>query len=319
MRGGPNGNGPWDRGRGPASYSNNPTVGTPGLIRSCTPMVRQTDLDKATRVAQADASPLGSEHGSEQITLSVVTPAYNEADGIEVTVRGWLEFLDQARWVERYEIVVGDDGSTDDTAAIVTSLTRAGNPVQIVQLGRNRGAGVALHAAIQATTLDWVLLMDSDGQFAIEDSERLFDAICISDADMAVGRRPAKRDRMILRLGSSASARLGAAAIGRGDLDINSAMKLSRGELIRSLPLEARHLNYSSDVLMKALESGASVVGADVGHSSRDFGESSALPLRDGLARMLFTAYSLIRAFAIRCGVLEVQMDRDRRPKDRPH
>lgn len=249
-----------------------------------------------------------SANGQGSISVSVAAPAYNEADGIKQTLDEWLQFLQGAPWVANYEIVIADDGSTDDTARVVSSLDVNGDFVKLVSLDRNRGAGVALRAAIRATEMDWVLLLDSDGQFAIEDSTLLYDELIRTGADIVVGsRRTKKEDRLLLRLGSRASAALSASAAKRADLDLNSALKLGRGEVMRALNLEARHLNYSSDVTLKGLEAGAVVVGVSVGHRSRESGKSSAAPLRDGFARIIFTAYSLLRAFAIRHGILDVE------------
>ena len=249
-----------------------------------------------------------SANGQTAISVSVAAPAYNEADGIEQTLDEWLQFLQGAPWVANYEIVIADDGSTDDTARVVSSLAVGNDPVKLVKLDRNRGAGVALRAAIRATEMDWVLLLDSDGQFAIEDSTLLYDELIRTRADIVVGSRSTKKeDRLLLRLGSRVSAALSASAAKRSDLDLNSALKLGRGEVMRALNLEARHLNYSSDVTLKGLEAGALVVGVSVGHQPRKSGKSSAAPLRDGFARMIFTAYSLLRAFAIRHGILDVE------------
>ena len=240
-------------------------------------------------------------------SLSVAAPAFNEGPGIRALINEWLRYLDVAPWVSSYEIVIADDGSTDSTAEIVETIGTEGKPVKLVRLVRNRGAGVALREAIKATEMDWVLLIDSDGQFDIEDSALLHEALVQTGADLAIGTRRAKEDRVALRLGSRASAALSAHALGRKDLDLNSALKLGRGDLMRSLNLEARHLNYSADVALKASESGARIVGVSVGHGSRVAGESSATLTRDGFARLVFTFYSLIRSFAIKRGVLDVK------------
>ncbi len=236
--------------------------------------------------------------------LSVATPAFNEEHGIEAVLMTWCAYLENQPWIDRFEIVVADDGSSDTTAQIVREIATRGFPIRLVSLKVNGGAGVALRAAVRATKAPWVLLMDSDGQFDIRDMETMYDAALSLGADLVVGNRIGKADSTILRVGSYISNALVARAIGALHVDTNSAMKLIRGPLVRGLPLEARHLNYSSDVLAKAAESGARIIPVPVRHSRRAAGTSSARVISDGLARALFTGYCLYRSFLVRHGTI---------------
>jgi len=101
------------------------------------------------------------------IRLSVAAPAYNEAAGIEAVIANWSAFL-STQPLESFEIVVCDDGSTDGTGAILDRLVLSCPQLRPLHFARNQGAAAALNAAIAATKGDWVLLTDSDGQFAIE-------------------------------------------------------------------------------------------------------------------------------------------------------
>src|SRR5262245_33648310 len=83
--------------------------------------------------------------------LSIVVPAFNEGERIERTLRRVREFLKE-RGIDA-EIVVADDGSTDNTSAIVERLasTEPGAEVRVVRLDRNQGKGAALRAGVAAT------------------------------------------------------------------------------------------------------------------------------------------------------------------------
>ncbi len=239
--------------------------------------------------------------------VSVVAPAFNEGDGIAVVTRQWCAILTQMPWVERFEIVIADDGSTDNTVAVLRTLQNDGLPIRLVELGANRGAGVALKEGLSNSRGDYVLLTDSDGQFDLRDSQQLWAVLLTSGADMVVGNRPEKRDNILLRIGSRASAAAIQYALGTQTIDVNSAFKLGHGPFMRALPLEARHLNYSADVLCKAIEFGGVVAACTVSHSQRRAGTSSAKLLEDGAARIAFTGYCLLRQALIRRRVIDIQ------------
>ncbi|MDC8772405.1 glycosyltransferase family 2 protein [Paucibacter sp. hw8] len=97
--------------------------------------------------------------------LSVVLPAFNEALNLtELLPALALAFKDQARQVE---LLVVDDGSSDDTALAVQALIHQGLPVRLLRLSRNFGKEAALCAGLDAADGDAVIIMDADGQHPI--------------------------------------------------------------------------------------------------------------------------------------------------------
>src|SRR5262245_15376713 len=96
-------------------------------------------------------------------TLCVVAPCYNEAAGIRgfyETLRGVLASLGDLD----YRIVLVDDGSSDDTLAVLNELAARDPRVQVYSLSRNFGHQVALTAGIDMARGDALILMDSDLQ-----------------------------------------------------------------------------------------------------------------------------------------------------------
>ena len=74
--------------------------------------------------------------------LSIVIPAYNEADRLPRTLRetlAWLRSSDTA-----HEIIVVDDGSEDQTAAIVTTMAQSAQSLRLIRLAQNSGKGFAV-------------------------------------------------------------------------------------------------------------------------------------------------------------------------------
>jgi hypothetical protein len=94
--------------------------------------------------------------------LSVVAIAYNEAESVTPVVRELLEAL--ARAGIGFEVVLVDDGSTDDTAARMRELAAADPRVRVVSYRQNRGIGGALRAGFDAAAGDFVTWIPADGQ-----------------------------------------------------------------------------------------------------------------------------------------------------------
>ncbi len=106
--------------------------------------------------------------------LSVVIPAYNEANRLPPTLVEIVRYLsDHPRWMPA-EILVVDDGSRDSTAAVVrNTATRAGITIECLVHGRNLGKGAAVRTGFAAARGDAILLCDADLATPIEELDEL--------------------------------------------------------------------------------------------------------------------------------------------------
>ena len=94
--------------------------------------------------------------------LSVVTPVYNEAEGLPKLIEELRAVLDPL--ADEYEIIIVDDGSNDDTLDVLVDLQRADRRVRWVGLSRNFGHQAALLAGLERARGDVVISMDADLQ-----------------------------------------------------------------------------------------------------------------------------------------------------------
>lgn len=239
---------------------------------------------------------------SEPISLSVAAPAYNEAEGIAAVVAEWHDFL-AAQELADFEIVICNDGSKDETGAILDRLAQAYPRLRPLHFDINQGAAAALNAAIIATRGDWVLLLDSDGQFPIQNLPDMLAALRQSGALAAVGIRR-KKDVAFARFGSWSSGVLCNMAHGSRLKDFNSAFKLVSGPVLRGLGLEAKGMNYSTEVTSRLLERGIVPVEVTIEHRPRVTGVSSMKLARGARDRFLFVLYIILRQALLKRGIL---------------
>lgn len=115
----------------------------------------------------------------EPIQVSVVIPAYNAAGSILETLNSVLMQTEQ-----RFEIIVADDFSTDNTAELVAGVAAADTRVRLLRLPANDGPGSARNSAVDAARGVWIALLDADDTYHPQRLERLFDLASRTGADM---------------------------------------------------------------------------------------------------------------------------------------
>jgi len=235
--------------------------------------------------------------------LSVAAPAYNEAAGIESVVAEWHRFLCEQDGLAEFEIVICNDGSRDRTGDILDRLTLPFPQLRPLHFARNQGGAAALNAAIAATRFDWVLLLDSDGQFPIANLPAMLAALRQSGGRVAIGVRH-KKDRAFAQFGSWASGWVCNLVHGSRLHDFNSAFKLVWGPTLRGLGLEAKGMNYSTEVTSRLLERGIVPVEVSIEHRPRTSGTSSMKLVRGAAHRFLFVTYIALRQLLLGLGIL---------------
>ena len=120
------------------------------------------------------------------MSYSFVIPAYNEGVRLRPTLHALIRHIQEQNWDA--EILVVNDGSTDDTAQIVREYGKAHPQVLLVENPGNRGKGFSVRNGMLHAHGDICLFSDADLSSPIAEAQKLFDAIA-HGADIAIGSR----------------------------------------------------------------------------------------------------------------------------------
>jgi dolichyl-phosphate beta-glucosyltransferase len=132
----------------------------------------------------------------EPATYSVILPAYNESARIAATLDRILAHASDRGWT--VEVIVVNDGSSDDTAAIVREYAAKHAALRLLENPGNRGKGYSVRNGMLHAAGDILLFSDADLSSPIEEADKLFGAIA-GGADIAIGSRWVDRRLQIRR------------------------------------------------------------------------------------------------------------------------
>jgi hypothetical protein len=208
--------------------------------------------------------------------LSLCLPCYNEAEVIEEVLFGACAVLPE--FLDEFEIVVVDDGSTDGTAAVVERIARRNHCVRLVRHERNRGYGAAVATALRAAQGEWICFTDGDGQFNLLDLPQLL--VHAQNADVAVGYRHRRADNVVRRLNAYGWNWLIRCLVGLRVRDLDCAFKLFPRWVVDRLELTAHGACISAQILAQCVGGGLAVSEVPVNHFPRSAGKATGANLR---------------------------------------
>jgi glycosyltransferase involved in cell wall biosynthesis len=218
--------------------------------------------------------------------LQLVIPAYNEQARLPRTLRELRRHVRDLRSLARpVEVIVVDNASTDDTAAVARAADSAGLRVRVIGCP-TRGKGAAVRAGIQATDASIVGFMDADGATSLDALEEACRRLALG-ADVAIGSRgtegavTAARHSWLRERGAR-TYRACTARVVPGIEDTQCGFKLMAGDLGRRVFADLRTTGFSFDVevLARARALGARIDEFPV--SWTDVPGSTFEPLRHG-------------------------------------
>lgn len=131
-------------------------------------------------------------------SLSIIVPAYNEQQRLPATLSTLAAYLD-ARSLPFAEVLIVNDGSRDNTAAVARDFASRDPRFRLLENPGNRGKGYAVRHGMQLAQGDWILFSDADLSAPIHELDTLWSAVHSQSADGAIGSRALDRSLIGVR------------------------------------------------------------------------------------------------------------------------
>ena len=203
--------------------------------------------------------------------ISLVFPVYNESFIIEQTLRNYISELEGR--VEDLEVVVAEDGSTDDTKVVLERLAKE-LPIRLFMSDKRKGYQRAVIDAISRATKPWIFVVDSDYQFAAIDFWALEPHRRTHDVILGI-KSPRKdpRYRIFLSWGYNQLMR---ACFGVPYDDMDTGFRLFRREIVEEIAPKIRHMSFfTAEFVIRAHYAGYRIKQIPVRHYARKIGSTN--------------------------------------------
>jgi glycosyltransferase involved in cell wall biosynthesis len=214
--------------------------------------------------------------------LSVIVPAFNEAETIETVAR-------RLRGIPlKLEIIAVDDASTDGTAAVLDRLAQGGLVDRVLHHPANRGKGAALRSGIAVATGDIIAVQDADLEYDPVDLPALITPIVKGRADAVYGSRFQGGPHRVLffwhMVGNSIVTFLSNMFTNLNLTDVETCYKLVRADLLKRLPLTSDRFGFEVEITARLAQSHARIWEMPVSYDGRTYAEGKKITWRDGVA-----------------------------------
>jgi glycosyltransferase involved in cell wall biosynthesis len=182
------------------------------------------------------------------VKLSIVIPAYNEAESLPELLQ-WIETVMQQHSYS-YEVIFIDDGSRDDTWAVIQNLSQKNAQVRAIKFQRNYGKSPALHEGFKLAQGEYVVTMDADLQDSPEEIPELIQVLEEGKFDLVSGWKKVRHDNKLTKnlpskLYNSVTGKMSGIKLH----DMNCGLKIYKsievfGEMHRYIPVLAKAAGF---------------------------------------------------------------------------
>jgi glycosyltransferase involved in cell wall biosynthesis len=253
-------------------------------------------LGRFARTLDANCGKVGQKANegnmnSDSPSLSVLVPAYNEQDTIARVLQKLLLLP-----VNLKEVIVVDDGSSDQTAAEVRRAAAGDQRVRLFQLEKNRGKTAAIAYALEQCAGDVAVIQDADLEYDPAEIPEVIQPILEGNADVVYGsrfvvRRAARVLYFYHYLANRSLTFMCNLLTNRNMTDIETGYKAFRAGVIKPLKLSSRGFGLEVEITAMICKTKARTYEVPISYYGRTYEEGKKIFFTDGLAALWYIFY----------------------------
>lgn len=227
-------------------------------------------------------------------SISVFLPCYNEQDNVAGTAGKAVDVLEGLGL--DYEVIIVDDGSSDDTGKIADSMAGQNCRIRVIHHPKNLGYGAALQSGFRAAAKELVFYTDGDGQFDINEMPQLLPLM--KDFDIVSCYRLNRQDPVLRKFNAFCWTKLVCLLFGMKLRDIDCAFKLYKRQIFDNIKMVSTGALIDAEILARTCRKGYRITQRGVHHYQRTAGKQTGANLKVILRAFteLFNLYRQIKA-----------------------
>ncbi len=212
--------------------------------------------------------------------LSLVIPAYNEAEGVEQTAEAMRTLLVNLSKTYDVEVVFVNDGSKDETAKLLKAEFTGDDRVHVISHEVNKGLGAAIRTGLQHAKGDVVITTDFDGTYPLDTIPQILDRMIADDCDICTASpyhpnghvEGVPGYRLIFSFGASLLYRI---LVSWRIHTWTALYRAYRRRVVNTITFESNDFLAGTEILVKAIQAGFTVTEFPTTLHVRTFGQSS--------------------------------------------
>lgn len=252
---------------------------------------------KTKKAEEVDNQPIEL-RGRTSLSLTVLTPVYNERHVVEASLKRVLAL--ESDLINTLELIVVDDCSTDGTSEVLEAMAAKEPRMRLIRHKENKGKGGALRTAIEHSTGEVTVCHDADLEYNPEDILGLMVPFLQEGADAVFGSRymTAPYRRTLKFRHSWMNRTLTGVSNWITDLDLTdleTCYKAVRTPLLKSIPLRSNDFRIEVELAFKLGKRRARIFEAPIRYNPRTYQEGKKIGVKDGLLALTAMAkYALV-------------------------